>query len=208
MVILLSSVKVIAEGRNYSGWKQSILENYTPGFNLIEDTLSLYMSIQSEILLLAVWAFRSKFSEIKMLSWQLWKVISLTVKVLNNTFLYEQVLDWLQDQSAVTTCCLLEESYNYERIANDNDKNTSPRTIPPPKFISMLNTEMCCQFNSTWFWIKCIQEPCAYWMKHTLLITCFDCNPWPVKKLTTFCQQRGCIKKEEKTIIQINISVN
>ena len=67
---------------------------------------------------------------------------------------------------------------------------------------------MHCQFNSIWFWIKHIQKLCAYQVKHTLLIICFDHNLWSVKELITFCQQRGCIKKEEKTIVQINISVN
>ena len=154
LVILLSSAKVIAEDRNYSGWKQSILKNYIPDFNLIEDTLSPYMSIQLEILLLAVWAFRPKFSEIKILNWQLWRAISSIIEVPDDTFLYKQVLGWLQNQSAITTCCLLKRSYKYKRIANDNNKNTSSKTISPSKFIPMLNTKVHCQYNSTWFWIK------------------------------------------------------
>ena len=89
LIFFLSLAKIIAKGGNYSGWKQSILENYISGFNLIGDTLSLYMFIQSEILLLAVWVFKFKFSEIKMLSWQLWKVISLIIKVSDDIFLYK-----------------------------------------------------------------------------------------------------------------------
>ena len=207
-IMLLSSAKVFAGGGNYSRWKQSILGNYTPGLNLIEDAISPDLSIQLKILLLAVWAFRPKVSEIKMLGWHLWMVISSTVEVSDDTFLYEQVLDWLQGQPAVTVCRLLEGSYDYERIA-DNDEDASLRTVPHPKFIPMLNAEIRCRHKGTLFWIKRIQQPYGTQrVKYTLLITCFGRDPGPVKELTTFCQQRVWAKKEEKTLVRTNVPVD